>query len=242
MIEPVFQPTILLATQELIGFEMTPRWTDVDGNIVPLERFIAIAEETGLIHAPAENVLRKACGAASHWPRGVMLSTDVYPGQLRDNLLPARIARLLRETGLAPGRLELEITESALVADPENARATLSALRASGVRITLDNFGTGYSSLYHLRNFDLDKIKIDRSFIQAMATDPESASIVNALAGLGRGLGLTVAADGIDQMEQETLLLESSCNVGQGTLFREPVDAQAVLTLFSDRCDEVQIG
>ena len=242
MIEPVFQPIIRLATQELVGFEMTPRWTDADGSIVQVERFVAIAEETGLIHALAENVLRKACRAASHWPRGAILSTDIYPGQLRDNLLPARIARLLRDTGLPPEWLELEITESALVADPENARATLSALRASGVRITLDNFGTGYSSLYHLRNFKLDKVKIDRSFIQAMATDPESASIVKALAGLGRGLGLAVAAEGIDGIEQETLLLGSGCNVGLGTLFREPIDAQAALTLFPERSVELQVG
>lgn len=232
MIEPVFQPMVHLSTQELIGFEMTPRWTDADGNIVPLERFIAIAEETGLIHALAENVLRKACAAATNWPDSAMLSTDIYPEQLRDDLLPARIVRLLHETGLAPERLELEITESALVADPENARRTLGTLRTSGVRITLDNFGTGYSSLYHLRNFKLDKIKIDRSFIQAMATDPESASIVHALAGLGRGLGLSVSAEGVEGVEQENLLLKSGCNVGQGTLSREPVDAQAALTLF----------
>jgi diguanylate cyclase (GGDEF)-like protein len=242
MIEPVFQPTMRLATQELVGFEMTPRWIDADGSIVPVERFIALAEETGLIHALAENVLRKACEAARHWPHGVTLSTDIHPGQLRDNLLPTRIARLLRDTGLAPARLELEITESALVADLENARATLGALRASGVRITLDNFGTGYSSLYHLRNFKLDKIKIDRSFIQAMTTDPGSASIVDALVGLGRGLGLTVAAEGIDGIEQATLLLGNGCNVGQGTLFREPVDAQAALMLFPNRADELQVG
>ncbi len=242
MIEPVFQPTIRLASQELIGFEMTPRWTDADGCIVPVERFLSIAEETGLIHALAENVLRKACVAASRWPRGAMLSTDIYPGQLRDSLLPARIARLLRDSRLSPDRLELEITESALVADPENARVTLGALRAAGVRITLDNFGTGYSSLYHLRNFKLDKIKIDRSFVQSMATDPESASIVNALAGLGRGLGLTVAAEGIETVDQETQLLGNGGNVGQGTLLRTPVDAAAALALFPDPSGHRQVG
>lgn len=231
-IEPVFQPTVQLASQELVGFEMTPRWIDRDGNIVSLERFIAIAEETGLIHVLAENVLRKACVAAIEWPVGTTLSTDIYPGQLRDSLLPARVARLLHETGLSPGRLELEITESALVADPENARATLGTLRAAGVRITLDNFGTGYSSLYHLRNFKLDKIKIDRSFVQSMATDAESASIVNALAGLGRGLGLAVSAEGVEGVAQESLLLSSGCDVGQGTLARDPLDTRAAMALF----------
>lgn len=227
-IDPVFQPRVQLATQELVGFEMFPRWIGEQGTPVSTERFIAIAEETGLIHRLAENVLRKACLAARQWPAGTMLSTDIYPGQLRDHLLPARIAMILRETGFPSEALELEITESALVADPDHARATLGTLRASGIRITLDNFGTGYSSLYHLRNIKLDTIKIDRSFTQSMMTDTQSASIVNALVGLGRGLGLTVAAEGIDGTAQEHVLRESGCTLGQGALFREPLDAQAV--------------
>lgn len=241
-IQPVFQPTVQLASQEVVGFEMMPRWIDEDGNIVPVERFIAIAEETGLIHALAENVLRKACAAAARWPAGTTLSTDIYPGQLRDNLLPARVIRLLHETGLTAQQLELEITESALVADPENARATLGALRAAGVRITLDNFGTGYSSLYHLRNFKLDKIKIDRSFVQTMARDPESASIVSALAGLGRGLGLIVAAEGIESVDEERLLLGDNCDVSQGSMCNEPINAEDTLNLLSAQLPARQVG
>jgi diguanylate cyclase (GGDEF)-like protein len=228
-IEPVFRPTLRLRDHTLVGFEMSPRWTDAEGQPVPPERFIAIAEETGLIHQLAEQVLRKACLAARHWPEGTVLSTDLYPGQLRDSLLPARIARLLHETGLAPHLLDLEITESALVADPDHARALLGVLRAHGVRLTLDNFGTGYSSLYHLRNIRLDTIKIDRSFVQSMATDAQSAGIVSALAGLGRGLGLTVAVEGLAEGEAGTALPGEAAAIEQGTLLSAPLDMREAL-------------
>ena len=140
-------------------------------------------------------------------------------GELRDSLLAARIVRTLAETGIAPARLELEITESAFVADLDQAREALAGLRAAGVRIALDNFGTGYSSLYHLRSFRIDKVKIDRSFVRGVAERGEAASIVSALAGLGHGLGLTIAAEGVDGQEQEAGLLGSGCEQGQGRWF-----------------------
>jgi EAL domain-containing protein (putative c-di-GMP-specific phosphodiesterase class I) len=132
-----------------------------------------------------------------------MISVDIYASQLKDQLLPARVLKILEEARIAPSRLEVEITESALVGDMANAQAVLGTLRKSGVRIALDNFGTGYSSLYHLRNFKLDKIKSDRSFIHTIVSDPASAGIVNALVGLGHGLGLTIAAEGVEATDQE---------------------------------------
>jgi EAL domain-containing protein (putative c-di-GMP-specific phosphodiesterase class I) len=167
----------------------------------------------------------------------VRLSADIYPSQLKDELLAAEIIRLLEGTGLAPERLELEITESALVADLDNARGTLGALRAAGVRIVLDNLGTGYSTLYHLRNFRLDKVKIDRSFIHTMMSERESANIVRALVGLGRGLGLAVAADGVEDAGQGRSLIDSGCDIGQGTMFSGPVDAQAARTMLLSPSD-----
>jgi EAL domain-containing protein (putative c-di-GMP-specific phosphodiesterase class I) len=152
---------------------------------------------------------------------------------LKDNLLPARMLKILEETGIAPSRLEVEITESALVADMENAQLVLGALREAGVRIALDNFGTGYSSLYHLRNLKIDKIKIDRSFIHAMAKESASAGIVNALVGFGHGFGLTIAADGVEAVDQETSLLGSGCEEGQGEFFSVPVNAAQTLSLFA---------
>ena len=231
-IEAMYLPTVNLRTHEVIGFEVAPRWVDPEQGEIPLERFVAIAEDVGLIHALAERLLRQACEDACGWPAHVTLAIDLYPSQLKDRLAAARIVSILSETGLAPERLEIEITESALVADMDNAQAVLGALRGAGVRIALDNFGTGYSSLYHLRNLKLDKVKIDRSFIQAMASERESAGIVSALVGLGHGLGLTISADGIDARDQEASLITTGCEQGQGQLFSAPITAGEAQRLF----------
>jgi diguanylate cyclase (GGDEF)-like protein len=232
-IETLYQPNVNLRTHKIIGFEAAPHWIDPERGSVELGRFIAIAEEVGLIHPLAERILRQACEAAKTWPSYVKLSVDIYPSQLKDRLLAARILRILQEAGIAPDRLEVEITESALVADMENAQIVLGSLRNAGVRISLDNFGTGYSSLYHLRNFKLDKIKIDRSFIHAVATERATAGIVSALVGLGQGLGLTIAADGIDGIDQEFSLVTSGCEEGQGALFSAPICGTDTLRLFA---------
>jgi diguanylate cyclase (GGDEF)-like protein len=231
-IETLYQPTVDLRSHRIVGFEAVPHWIDSQQGPVARERFIEIAEEAGLIHVLAERLLRNACEAAQTWPSYVQLSIDIYPTQLKDRLLPQRILQILGETGLAPARLEMEITESALVADMENAQQVLGALRAAGVRIALDNFGTGYSSLYHLRNFKLDKIKIDRSFIQAMGAERASAGIVNALVGLGHGLELTIAADGVEGADQEASLVRSGCEQGQGQFFSAPIHATEIADLF----------
>ena len=179
MIHPFFQPVVDLKTNEVCGFEAIPRWIDPTMDEIPLDRFIPVAEENGLIHELFERILTQSCGAAATWPSHVTLALDIFPSQLKDRTLHATILSVLAESGVAPGRLELEITESALVRDLEGAREVLGSLREAGVRIVLDNFGTGYSSLYHLRNFKLDKIKIDRSFIETLGSH-ESAGIVSA--------------------------------------------------------------
>ncbi len=220
-VEAAFRPTINLHTHEVTGFEVEPRWGEV-----PPERFLAIAEETGLIHALAERLLRQGCAAACDWPPHVSLSVDLYPGQIKDRLLAARIVRILSEAGLDPRRLEVEITESALVANMDDARPLLGELRAAGVRIALDNFGTGYSTLYHLRTLTLDKVKIDRSFVEAAGGGGEGESIVRALAGLGQGLGLTIAAEGAARPEQEAALLGSGFDEAQSAGYARPVNAR----------------
>jgi len=232
-IETLFQPNVNLRTHRIVGFEAAPHWIDPERGPVAMGRFIAIAEEVGLIHPLAERVLRQACEAAQTWPSHVRFSVDIYPSQLKDHLLAARVLQILQNTGVAPERLEMEITESALVADMENAQIVLGALRNAGVRISLDNFGTGYSSLYHLRNFKLDKIKIDRSFIHAIASERATAGIVSALVGLGHGLGLTIAAEGIDGIDQESSLITSGCEEGQGALFSAPICGTDTLRLFA---------
>lgn len=231
-IRPYFQPTVDLNTGRVLAFEAIPRWIDPAQGEIPLQRFIPIAEENGLIHDLFARVLRHACEAAVRWPEDVTLALDVYPGQLKDRSLREAIIQVLDATGMPPFRLELEITESALVSNLDSAQEVVGALRDAGVRIVLDNFGTGYSSLYHLRNFRLDKIKIDRSFVDDLES-VESARIVSALVGLAHGLGLTIVADGVRESGQRESLLASGCEQGQGFLFSQAVAAEETLGLFA---------
>ena len=147
----MFQPVVNLKTKTVIGFEASPRWVDGSLGEIPLDRFIPVAEENGLIHELFERTLKQSCEAAMNWPVGVTLAFDIFPTQLKDRTLNARVLSILESAGVLAGRLALEITESALVHDLEGAQETLGALRNAGVKIVLDNFGTGYSSLYHLR-------------------------------------------------------------------------------------------
>jgi diguanylate cyclase (GGDEF)-like protein len=231
---PCYQPSVNLRTKKVSSFEAVPRWIHDTLGEIPPDRFIPIAEDVGLIHELAERILRAACVAAAQWPADVSLSIDIYPSQLKDQELKPRTLRILAEAGVSPHRLEVEITESAIVRDLEAAQSVLSGLRAEGVRIALDNFGTGYSSLYHLRNFKLDKIKIDRSFVASMTTQRESAEIVSALVGLGQGLGLTVTAEGIEGADQQASLLGTGCEEGQGQMFSQPVSAADTLMFFRE--------
>lgn len=224
-IVPFYQPLMDLRTGRLRGFEALARWSDDRLGAIGPDRFIPIAEDTGLIAELTEALLARACRDARSWPDHVELAFNVSPLLLRDPTFGLKVMSILGETGLAPHRLELEITESALVRDMEAAQSALGTLRATGVKIALDDFGTGYSSLYHLRNFRLDRIKIDRTFIQGMASDPESAAIVKALVGLGAGLGLEVTAEGVETEAQRRLLAEQGCDQAQGFLYSRAVGA-----------------
>ncbi len=226
-----FQPSYDLRTREVTGFEVLPRWIHAELGEIPRERFLPIAEETGLIHEFAERILRAACQAALHWPAHILLSIDAFPGQLTDPELSERMLTILKEAGFPPSRLEIEIGESALVRDLEAAQVTFGCLREAGARIVLDNFGTGYSSLYHLRNFKLDKVKIDRSFI---GNGQENSALVRALIGLGHGLGLVISAEGVEGAEQRIMLLGSGCEQGQG-FSDEAMSAAATIEFFSGR-------
>jgi EAL domain-containing protein (putative c-di-GMP-specific phosphodiesterase class I) len=232
-ISAVYQPSYNLKSGEVVGFEATPRWIHPTHGVIAAERFIPIAEETGLIHQLAAQLLREACAAAARWPQHITLSVDLFPSQLKDRNLKAAVVKILEDSGVAARRLEIEITESALVADLEGAQHVLGGLREAGVRIALDNFGTGYSSLYHLRNFKLDKIKIDKSFVESMSSTRESAAIVSALIGLGEGFGLTIAAEGIETSAQQAQLVRTGCEQGQGHLYCDPLSAEATAAFFA---------
>jgi diguanylate cyclase (GGDEF)-like protein len=237
-----FQPSVQLTTKRIIGFEALPRWIHSTFGEITADRFIPIAEECGLIHELADQILRQACSAAVQWPHDVVLSIDVLSSQLKDKKLKTRIMNILHETGLPPQRLEIEITESTLVRNLEAAQDILGGLREAGVRIALDNFGTGYSSLYHLCNFKMDKIKIDARFIHGMLFEKEDAGIVRALVGLAHGLGITVAAEGIQDSAQQAALIRTGCEQGQGHLYSDAISAERTLDVIEADGPTLQIA
>jgi diguanylate cyclase (GGDEF)-like protein len=234
-LDVIYQPRIDLKTGAVTSFEATPRWMHPDYGELDAARLVAIAETAGLLQALTDHLLRRACRDAITWDEEVILSFGLPAALLKDPAVGLRVMAILRETGLPASRLELEIPESALVADLSGAQNVLGSIHETGVKIALNNFGTGYSSLYHLRNFKLDTIKIDRSFVQAMADNPESAAIVRALVGLGSGLGLTVAAEGVQDEEQQKMLAQEGCQQAQGTLFRHAITADEAAALLKSR-------
>ncbi len=224
LIRPLFRPSVDLGTGDVIGFEAIPSWIVDGAERFPPERFLPIAEETGLIHSVAAKVLERACQAAREWPDHVTLSFDIQPAQLKDRSLGETILGMIGAARLPPSRLEIDVPESAIVHDLEGAKAALTPLRQAGVRIALDNFGTGYSNLYHIREFGFDKVKIDRRFVSNM-DDGDAASVVRALAGLGQGLGVAVSADGVSGPAAGPALLASGVTQGQAASELLPAEA-----------------
>ena len=231
-IEPYYQPVVSLSDRSMIGFEVLARWRHPTRGMLAPAHFIAVAEETGLIAELSCSLLRRACLDARNWPTHLQLAFNVAPQQLQDPSFAERILSILTETGFAPGRLEVEVTETALVNDMDSARSTLESLRNLGVSIALDDFGTGYSSLYYLREIRFDKVKIDRSFVQSLPDNTESMKIVDAIMGLARSLGLVTTAEGIETPESLAWLSEQGCRYGQGYLFGRPMSASAADQLF----------
>jgi diguanylate cyclase (GGDEF)-like protein len=221
-IVPFFQPLVDLDTGAVKAFEILSRWPHPTRGMIGPDQFIKIAEETGLIGEMTFNILRQACREALHWPGAPRLSLNIAPAQLHDAALPQKILKVLAECGFPPGRLEIEITEDALVADFEAARALLSSLKNLDVRIALDDFGTGYSSLRHLRELPFDVLKIDRSFVHSMTDSEEAMSIVRTIVHLAKSLGLSVTAEGIETQGQAAELQALGCERGQGFLLGKP--------------------
>jgi diguanylate cyclase (GGDEF)-like protein/PAS domain S-box-containing protein len=208
---------------KITGFEALARWQHPTRGQVPPGTFIPIAEESGLIHSIGEWILREACREAASWPDALHIAINLSPIQFRHGDLAGLVHQVLLETGLAPGRLELEITESVLVDDLPRALSILRRLKALGVRIAMDDFGTGYSSLSNLQAFPFDKIKIDRSFISNLERNAQAATIVRAVIALGRGLNLPVTAEGVETQAQLQFLSNEACSEVQGYLLGRPL-------------------
>ena len=224
---PYYQPQVNLATGDLEGFEVLARWNHPAGGTVGPDLFIAVAEETGLIGDLFDSVFFQALNEARHWDPSLKLSVNVSPGQLKDPWLAHRILKVLTEVGFPAERLEVEITESSLFENLAVAQSIVASLKNQGVRLALDDFGTGYSSLAHLRALPFDKIKIDRSFVQAMARDAGSLAIVTAIAKIGESLDVSVTAEGVEDQAAAERLLAIGCGTGQGWLYGKPVDGKA---------------
>ena len=232
-----YQPQAQVETGAVLGFEVLLRWNHPVRGAIPPSIFIPIAEETGLILRLGEWVMRQACQEAARWPRPLNIAVNVSALQLGSDDFPRLVQSILEETRLSPERLEIEITETALVRDPHRALLTLQKLKTLGVNIAMDDFGTGYSSLSNLQAFPFDKIKIDRSFVQAVHTKPQAAAIVRAVLGLGRGLGLPVIAEGVESPEELRFLGLEGCVEAQGYLFGRPMPISELAPLVFDNAD-----
>jgi diguanylate cyclase (GGDEF)-like protein len=235
--EVYYQPIVDIEGNRTVAFEALVRWNHPErGRIAPSD-FIPLAEETGLIVRLGEWVLRRACADAAGWSAPIVLAVNLSPVQFKSPSLTATVMAALEASGLPAGRLELEITESVLLQNTEATLETLHELRAQGVRISLDDFGTGYSSLSYLRSFPFDKIKIDRSFVQELASRDDSMAIVRAVAGLGHSLGIVTTAEGVETREQLDLLRREGCTQAQGYLFSRPRPAAEVESMMSGATD-----
>ena len=219
----VYQPMIALETGELIGVEALLRWQHPLRGTVPPSDFIPIAEEMGVIGTLGDWALREACAAAAEWPREIRIAVNLSPLQLKQPGLVLDVAAALNRNGLTPARLELEITESALIAENATTRIALRELHGIGINLSMDDFGTGYSSLRALRSFPVDKIKIDQSFVRDIGRNADSAAIIRAVIGLAHDLGLRTAAEGIETEAQLQWLALQGCTEGQGNYFSEPL-------------------
>ncbi|MEX0959656.1 MAG: PAS domain S-box protein [Burkholderiales bacterium] len=230
-----FQPRIGLRSGAVEGLEALIRWQSQEFGLVSPARFIPVAEETGLIVPIGDWVLRAACCQMRAWhDRGlpqIAVSVNISPRQFRRKELVADVAQALEISGLAPRFLEIEVTESLVMESAEEFIATLDALKALGVEISVDDFGTGYSSLNYLKRFPVDRLKVDQSFVRDIGSDADDAAIVKAIVHLGHSLGLQVTAEGVETAEQLTFLKRCRCDQAQGYLFSEPRPAEAIETL-----------
>jgi diguanylate cyclase (GGDEF)-like protein len=233
-----YQPKVDLPSGRVIGCEALVRWHHPQRGMVSPADFIPLAEETGLIVPLGTWVLKEACRQARAWQDAGLpalnIAVNLSARQFRKGDLPQLVEEFLRETGLNPSLLELELTESMVMDDPAGAERTMRTLKELGVRLSLDDFGTGYSSLNYLRRFPVDSLKIDRSFIRDVATDPSGASVVTSVIDIAHNLGLTAVAEGVETREQLVFLLGCGCDMLQGFLFSKPLPAEEFADLLRE--------
>jgi diguanylate cyclase (GGDEF)-like protein len=236
VLRPHYQPLIDLASGRITGLEALVRWPHPERGMISPVEFIPVAEETGLINGVGGLMLRRACMDAAIWPDDVRVAVNLSPAQFRTGNLLSVVMDALKQSGLPPKRLELEITETLLLENSSQVLATLHALRTLGVRISMDDFGTGYSSLSYLRSFPFDKIKIDQSFVRDLAANREAQAIVRSIVSLGKGLGVTITAEGAETEAELRCLRLEGCHEGQGFLFSRARPNAEIIKLLEAQC------
>jgi EAL domain-containing protein (putative c-di-GMP-specific phosphodiesterase class I) len=228
----VFQPIVRLQDARPVGCEALLRWRNPILGAVEPERFIPVAEQTGLIIPIGEFVMREACRVIAGWNRDntaqLYVAVNLSPRQFWHGSFTERVADILRETGLAGQYLEMELTEGMIIRDHRNTGQIMHDLNDLGIKLAMDDFGTGYSSLNQLKRFPFDKLKIDRSFVQDLELDRDDDAVVRAAVALAHGLDLEIVAEGIEQERQRNMLRNEKCEYGQGFLFSKPIDAKAL--------------
>lgn len=232
-IVPYYQPLIDFETDKVYGFEVLARWITQDGKLIEPTIFIPLAEQIGVITELSDKLLNQACEDAAKWPSDLMLSFNLSPTQLADRLIGLRIISILADKGFLPSRLEIEITESAMVHDVDSALAVLGDLQSAGIHTALDDFGTGYSSLSQIAKFNFNRIKIDRSFISEFELNEKQHNIVKAIIALGAGLDISTTAEGVETDSQLAALKALGCACGQGHLLGRPMPARQVATFIA---------
>jgi EAL domain-containing protein (putative c-di-GMP-specific phosphodiesterase class I) len=243
-----YQPLVDVDTGRIMGTEALVRWQHPERGLVSPMEFIPIAEETGQIAAIGHVVLQRACAQAAQWSAAghpLRMSVNVSVDQLRDEHFAATVAQVLAETGLAPRRLCLEITESSLVREVEQGASALARLRRLGVHLAVDDFGTGYSSLSYLHDLPIDELKVDRSFIARLDRDDHDdrdQHMVAAVVGMARALGLSVVAEGVESVQQLEFLAGLQCPIAQGYLFAAPLPADDLLALVQGQREPTLLG
>jgi diguanylate cyclase (GGDEF)-like protein len=236
-IEPHYQPLIDMRSNRVYGFEILARWQHPNRGAVPPTLFIPVAERLGVISDLTWSILRQACRDAARWTPDIRLSLNISPTQLKDLRLPDDLLAILKAEGFPPTRLEIEMTETALVTDIATARLVITALQSAGIQVSLDDFGTGYSSLYHLRELHFDKVKIDSSFVRSLQDHGDSEKIVDAILSLAQSLGIPTVAEGIEDSTTLRQLSERGCEYGQGYYFGKAMAAGDVDLMLSSKSE-----
>jgi diguanylate cyclase (GGDEF)-like protein/PAS domain S-box-containing protein len=235
-LRPHYQPLIDLASGRISGCEALARWPHPERGMISPAEFIPVAEDTGLINVLGAQILRHACIDAAGWPEAVRVAVNLSPLQFRAGNLLSVVMDALKQSGLPALRLELEITETLLLEKSPGVLATLHALRALGVRISMDDFGTGYSSLSYLRRFPFDKIKIDQSFVRDLGANRDAQAIVRSIISLGKGLGVTITAEGVETEAELRCLRSEGCHEAQGFLFSRARPNAEIVALLAAQC------